>query len=304
MKKLLLPLLALAICCSSLHAQYYFYNDRYYENAVVVELGGSFGVMNSLTDLGGKKGVGKGFIKDLRWKTATPTGSVHVTGMYKNAIAARLELTFGSVKGFDSILKNVSSLFTGRYERNLSFKSKIMELQLAAEIHPLYILKFDPDNPPPVSPYAVVGIGYFNFNPQANLDGQWINLQPLHTEGQGFREYRDRQPYKLSQFNITAGMGVKYELNSFANLRLEVLHRFLNTDYLDDVSTTYIDPSLFDKYLSPNLAYFAAQLNNRKRELNPADETMPGEKRGDPKGNDAFFTIQLKIGVVIGRQRR
>jgi len=42
-----------------LKAQYYFYNDKYYDNAVVLEIGGTFGVMNSLTDLGGKKGIGK-----------------------------------------------------------------------------------------------------------------------------------------------------------------------------------------------------------------------------------------------------
>ena len=52
----------LAIVCSvfylkNLDAQYYYYNDRYYDNAVVMELGVSGGMMNALTDLGGKKGV-------------------------------------------------------------------------------------------------------------------------------------------------------------------------------------------------------------------------------------------------------
>ena len=46
-------------------AQYYFYDDQYYDNPVIIEIGGSIGIMNCLTDLGGKKGIGKKFIKDL-----------------------------------------------------------------------------------------------------------------------------------------------------------------------------------------------------------------------------------------------
>ena len=51
--------------------------------------------------------------------------------MYKDAIGVRLEGTFGQVTGFDSILKNVGPSTFGRYERNLSFKSRISELQLS-----------------------------------------------------------------------------------------------------------------------------------------------------------------------------
>ncbi len=304
MRKILAFALAGMVFCTSVNAQYYFYNDKYYENAVVVELGGSVGFMNAFTDLGGKKGLGKNFIKDLTWKTAKPSFSIYVLSMYQNAIGVRLESTFGSIAGYDSILKKVATSTSGRYERNLSFRSKIFDLQLAVEAHPLFIMNFDPDNPPPLSPYVVAGLGYYSFNPQANLNGQWHDLQPLRTEGQGFREFRERKPYKLSQLNIAAGLGVKYEINTLINARLELVHRFLSTDYLDDVSTTYIDPVLFSNYLLPAQAAVAQQLYNREKELNPGDQTFPGEQRGDPKDKDAFFTIQLKLGMVIGRQRR
>lgn len=46
-----------------LKAQYYYYNNKYYDNAVVMELGVSGGMMNALTDLGGKKGIGKTLLK-------------------------------------------------------------------------------------------------------------------------------------------------------------------------------------------------------------------------------------------------
>ncbi len=302
-KLLVLLLLTSAVFNPPLKAQYYYYNDRYYDNDVVFELGATGGVMNALTDLGGKKGIGKNFIKDLRWATARPSYGFYVMGMYKGLIGLRLEGTFGEVTGYDSILKNVAPSTFGRYERNLSFKSKINEFQLALEFHPIALFNYE-DNPPPYSPYAIVGVGRYSFDPQAKLNGQWYALQPLRTEGQGFREYKDRLPYELSQFNIAAGLGLRYEINSLFSARLEFVHRFLQTDYLDDVSTKYIDPSLFPNYLPVNLAAIAQQLYSRRNELNPSDDTKIGEQRGDPKENDAFFTIQLKIGVTLGRQKR
>ncbi len=303
-KLLVLSVLSWLLVSQPLNAQYYFYNDKYYENAVVLELGAKFGIMNSLTDLGGKKGIGKNFIKDLNWKTAKPTFGFYALAMYQNKLGLRLEGTFGQVSGYDSILKNVSTTTFGRYERNLSFKSKIADFQLALEVHPLMFKDYDGEEPPSISPYAVIGVGYYSFDPQAKLNGQWYSLQPLRTEGQGFKEYPDRAPYKLNQLNIAAGLGVKYEINSMINARLEVNHRILSTDYLDDVSTNYIDPNLFYNYLPVNLAAIAQQLHNRKGELNPTDVTNIGDQRGDPKDNDAFFTIQLKVGVTLGRQRR
>ena len=307
MKKIMVvALLCLCVLSQPLKAQYYYYNNKYYDNAVVMELGVTGGVMNSLTDLGGKKGIGKNFIKDLRWKTAKPAFGAYIMATFKDAVGVRLEGTFGQVVGFDSILKNVASSTFGRYERNLSFKSRISEFQLGLEIHPLYFKGYfdDDQEPPRLSPYAVAGVGYYSFDPQAKLNGQWYSLQPLRTEGQGFKEYPDRKPYKLSQVNFSLGLGLKYELSSLFNVRLEVAHRILMTDYLDDVSTDYIDPSLFYAYLPSNQAAIAQKLYNRKGELNPSDVTSIGDQRGDPEDNDSYFTIMLKLGISFGRQRR
>lgn len=308
MKKIMaLVLVCLVMLMQPLKAQkYYYYNSKYYDNPVVFEIGATFGVMNSFTDLGGKKGIGKKFIKDLRWKTAKPSYGVYLMAMYNNAIGARLEGTFGQVVGYDSILKKVAPSTYGRYERNLSFKSKISELQLTLEVHPLMFKDYDEEEPPSLSPYGIIGAGVFSFDPQANLNGQWYSLQPLHLEGQGFAEYPDRKQYQLTQFNIIGGLGLKYEINSTFNARLEFVHRFLFTDYLDDVSAVdYIDPALFYNYLPANRAAIAQKLYNRTNELNPGDITYPlNIQRGNPKNNDSYFTIQLKFGMTLGRSRR
>lgn len=305
MRKLLtLALVSVALLQQPLKAQYYYYNDKYFESAVVFELGVTGGVMNSLTDLGGKSGIGKGFIKDLRWKPARLSYGAYIAATYKNAITGRIEGTFGRVVGYDSILKNVASTSSGRYERNLSFRSKISEVQLAIEVHPLFFKSYD-DDPPRLSPYVVIGAGYFSFDPEAYLNGQWYQLAPLRLEGQGMAEYPDRKPYDLNQVNLLGGLGLRYEISPTLNARIEVIHRKLFTDYLDDASTDYIDPALFYNYLPPVQAAIAQQLYFRRHELNASDvQPQPGEQRGDHKDMDSYFTIQAKIGITFGRPRR
>lgn len=299
-------LVSAAMLSQPLKAQYYYYNSKYYETAVVFEIGVSGGVMNSLTDLGGKKGIGKNFIKDLRWKPARLCYGAYIAATYKNAITGRIEGTFGQVAGYDSILKNVASSTSGRYERNLSFRSKIAEVQLAVEVHPLFFKSYDDDEEPPrFSPYIVIGAGYFKFDPEAKLNGQWFYLAPLRLEGQGFAEYPDRKPYRLNQVNVMGGLGVKYEISPSLNARIELVHRKLFTDYLDDVSTDYIDASLFYNYLPAVQAAIAQQLYFRRNELNASDaQPLVGDQRGDPEDKDAYFTIQAKIGITFGRKRR
>jgi hypothetical protein len=280
-------------------AQYYYNNDKYYDNDWVVEFGGSLGIMNSLTDIGGKKGIGKRFIKDLNWKMTKPCFSLYGIAMYKNFIGVRLEATFGNIQSYDSILKKVGPSTHGRYERNLSFKSSIMDFQLVAEVHPLFFKIYDEGKVPFWSPYIVAGIGYFSFNPQAKLNDQWYFLHPLRTEGEGFEEYPERKAYSLNQLNIPLGVGVKYEISSVINARLEMVYRVLFTDYLDDASQMdYIDPSLFTRYLSAQEAAIASRLADRRL------SAVINNQRGDPKDNDAFFTIQLKIGFILRSARK
>ncbi len=308
MKKLqLITILLFFLVCTAKKttAQYYFYDNNYYDNPVVYELGASVGAMNCLTDLGGKKGNGKKFIKDLNFGNTQLAGSVYFSAIYKNAVALRVEGTFGQVKAYDSILKNVKASTTGRYERNLSFRSNITEIMAVAEFHPLYIFKKYDENDvlPRYSPYILGGIGFFSFNPQAKLLNKWVDLQPLSTEGQGFAEYPGRKTYSLHQVCIPVGVGVKYELSPMLNIRAEAVYRILNTDYLDDVSTTYIDPTVFSNHFTGTKLTNALLLNDRQYELDPTHITSDGDQRGNPKHNDAYFTFNLKIGLIFGREK-
>ncbi|MBL0145894.1 MAG: hypothetical protein IPP48_09140 [Chitinophagaceae bacterium] len=287
-------------------AQYYFYDNNTYDNPVTYELGASFGFMNCLTDLGGRKGIGKKFIKDLNMGKTTVAGSAYLNATFKYKFGLRAEATFGQIKADDKVLEKVKASTFGRYERNLSFRSKITEFSLIAEAHPFFIFwSFDDEfdrEPPRWSPYLLGGVGFFSFKPQAQLNNKWVDLQPLSTEGQGFLEYPDRKPYKLNQMNIPLGLGIKYELTNKLNVRGEFIYRKLNTDYLDDVSTQYIDPALYANYFTGSKLTNALLLNDRQYELTPTHVTLPEDQRGNPKNNDAYFTFNLKIGYVFGRE--
>jgi hypothetical protein len=310
MKKLV-PLVCVALVLFTLsaqkaNAQYYFYDNNYYDNPITFELGGSIGGMNCLTDLGGKKGIGKRFIKDLIVKNTKLCGSIYASATYHNAVTLRIEGTFGQVQAYDSILKNVKTTTYGRYERNLSFRSNISEIMAAVEIHPLYLFinwEEREQEPPRLSPYIAAGIGYFSFNPQTKLGNRWVDLQPLSTEGQGFKEFPSRKPYALKQICYPVGAGVRYELSSLFNVRAELMYRILTTDYLDDVSRWYIDPTIYSTYFNGSKLANALLLNDRKFELNPGAVTNAGDQRGDPGDNDAYFTFNVKIGLTLGRQR-
>lgn len=304
MKRLLpfLGIVSLFTCTvqQSFSQQKDFSDDPYYSGKYIFEIGASLGAMNCLTDLGGGKGAGKQFIKDLNAGNTKPAGSVYSSVSYKNAVTLRTEATWGVVKASDNVLKSVKETTVGRYERNLSFRSSIFEVSLVTEIHPRYFKKYAKNEKlPRLSPYLLGGIGYFAFNPQAKLNGSWVDLRPLSTEGEGFAEYPDRKIYKLKQINFPVGAGFRYKLSQEINFSAEFVYRILTTDYLDDVSTRYVNPALFSKYFSGAQLQQALALQDRQAELVPTHTTIPNDIRGDPKKNDAYFSINFKLGFIF-----
>ena len=305
MKKIIIAaFLAISIFTTkSTTAQYYFFDETYYDTPWLYEAGISLNAMNCLTDMGGTKGIGKKFFKDLNIGFTNISGGVFLSAMYKNAAGIRLEGTFGKIGANDNVLKGITDIAKERYNRNQNFRSYIIEVGAIAEIHPTYIFIDWPakeNTPPRTSPYLLGGIAYFSFNPQTRLGNRWVDLQPLSTEGQGFAE-TGRKTYKLAQFNIPLGAGVKYELSPLINLRGEFLYRKTFTDYIDDLSATYIDPALFDKYFGAGTpkATNATILYDRQIE----NRAGVDGKRGTQTNNDAYFTFNLKISVIIGRER-
>ena len=288
MERLKFIVLILLMYTSNLYSQFYGENDWTYH------IGVGIGAMNSITDIGGAHKERALYPNQMQLKNSHFSPSIYGGIMYRDFLGIKLQATLGKVEGADSTINGKTNNLISKNIRNLSFRSKIAELALLAELHPLTAINLEIF--PHLSPYLIGGVGYFAFNPQAQYNGQWIDLQPLHLEGQGFEEYPDRPVYNLSGFNIPFGAGVRYDLSDVLNVKLEFLHRMLFTDFLDDASNkVYINPSLFSKYLSPSQAALARVLYNRTK-----DGSIP-VFRGHANEKDAYMSLSLKVGITLGR---
>jgi hypothetical protein len=262
-------------------------------------VGIGLGPMFFLGDLGGAAGIGRTFIKDVDYPLTKLSKGLFVSVAPREWIGFRVAVNTGLLEGDDKEAPNKGGDEVTRLERNLNFRTRLLEGYGAVEFYPSVFLEQYDGLKGKLRPYGVIGVGVYHFNPQTqDKNGNWVALQPLHTEGEGFPEYPDRKQYKLTQMEIPMGFGFKYYLKENMFIGLEVLHRKLFTDYVDDVSTNYIDPTLFNKYLSPANAALARQLNYRGTyswaTTRPAD--IVGSQRGDPKQNDAYFSTILRLG--------
>ena len=64
------------------------------------------------------------------------------------------------------------------------------------------------------------------------MRGSWYDLQPLKTEGNKYNRFILAVPF---------GLGVKFNISYKVNFGFEIGARKTFTDYLDDVSSQYID---------------------------------------------------------------
>ncbi|MBR6048916.1 MAG: hypothetical protein IKP83_01995 [Bacteroidales bacterium] len=192
--------------------------------------------------------------------------------------------------------------------RNLSFRSHVAEFSALAEFNFQSFGAGATDHF--CTPYLFGGIGVFHFDPMAyctDVDGNvgWVPLQPLGTEGQNTHAYAFRRPYQLVQLCLPFGVGVKFRLNKTFSLSAEYGFRKTWTDYLDDVSTTYVGAALLNDGSVDGA--MAAQLADRSGEVEAGYVNSPGIKRGDDSLDDwyAYFNIHvgLNLDVLFGWMR-
>lgn len=267
--------------------------------STTVELG--IGQFFFLGDLGGNQGIGRKFVKDFNYKTLTNNLQAAVHYNISNVISLRGSFIIGSLKGSDSYTKITNGAELDRRNRNLSFKTPLSELAVGVDVFPLKLLLNS--NNEKVNQFISFSIaaGIFKFNPKAmDANGNWVELQPLHTEGQGTKEYPERKPYKLVQPLLSFGVATKNYISPSVYFGLEVIVRKLYTDYVDDVSTTYIDPTLFYAYLPVQQAQLASKLAYRENEINPLqNRNYIDAQRGTATNNDSYFSCAIKVGFLL-----
>jgi len=242
----------------------------------------------------GEFGIGIGaaqYFGDLntrgRLNTLKPAATLFFRKNFGNYIAARIGASFAQLGYSDQY----NTHNTYMYSRNLSFNSKVWELSLQGDFNFFRFMPGEPDFR--FTPYITLGVGVFSYDPYAYLRNEKIYLRPLGTEGQGSPLYPDRKQYSSMAISIPFGGGIKYSLNERINIGFEVLHRFTNTDYLDDVSKTFVSPATFP--LNPDGSTSTAYLlSDRSYEIGDPIG-IDGRQRGNSQQKDQFVTAMFHL---------
>jgi opacity protein-like surface antigen len=204
-------------------------------------------------------------------------------------ITARAGVNYGTITAADSWNRDYLK------PRNLSFTTTIKEAYAGLELTVLDIStkKF--------TPYIYGGIAVFHFNPWTrDNNGTKTFLQPLSTEGQGLPQYPEQKVYQLTQLAIPFGGGVKYAVSDAFSIGLEFSQRKSFTDYIDDVSTHYVDRDVLLQAKgakSVELAYRGGQ-----SPVGSPQYPAHGEQRGTPSEMDWYYffglTSEIKLNAL------
>jgi len=237
----------------------------------------------------GEFGIGIGsahYFGDLNTRARVNRPKIAATAFFRknfgNYIAVRAGVSFAQL-GYSDIYNTHNEYML---HRNLSFNTNVWEMAVQGDFN---FFRFMPGEPGyNFTPYVTLGVGVFNYDPFALLNGQKYFLRPLNTEGQGSSLYPDRKPYSSMAFSFPIGAGIKYSINENINLGFELLYRVTTTDYLDDVSTTYVNPSVFPPLPDGNPSP-AFLLHDRSYELGEPIG-IDGRQRGISSQKDQFVT--------------
>lgn len=200
----------------------------------------------------------------------------------------RGDFTYGRISASDEFSSKNKN-------RNLSFYSYVYEYSLGAEYVLLDLYRYR------VSPYLMTGIALYDFNPfTKDKDGNKIMLSELSTEGQGF--FDGRKEYKLRQYSIPIGGGIQWAINDNKRIGIVLGFRKTFTDYLDDVSTTYVD----ELVLAANRGQKAANIAYRGDEVPGGSSTYPagGTQRGNPKTKDWYYFTGITFRIRLTPKKR
>jgi hypothetical protein len=154
--------------------------------------------------------------------------------------------------------------------------------------------------------------------------GEWVDLQPLGTEGQ-YADLPDGaankgiKPYKRIQLGIPFGIGARFRVNHVVDVSGEIGFRYTFTDYLDDVSQSYVDLGVFgDDVLAQSLSYRgnerfdAATINSFGTRTSTVNgmvyHTLDGHGyegkdniRGSKNDKDVFMVTTIRVTYILGK---
>jgi Domain of unknown function (DUF6089) len=281
------------LAIGSVSGQYFRQSNYWKTHRQEVEFG--FGISNFLGELGGRNQIGSPFVWDLELSQTRPAASIAFRYYIARKQALRLRATYGVLAGNDNLTEEPY-----RMNRNLNFKSDVVELSLVYEIHlyreelgHMYDLRgVKGTKSGRVGLYFFGGVGAFYFDPRAQFNNAWVRLKPLGTEGQGLEG--GAEEYNNIQICIPMGIGVRRAFTKQWSGGLELQYTKTFTDYIDDASGRYYDNDAIRAANGDIAAYLAdPSLGIGPPYVWGLDPTAPGEQRGDETDLDAYIFLKI-----------
>lgn len=216
-------------------------------------------------------------------------GTIFYRHNFNSSYSAKAQFSYGMISGNDFYSKSAQ-------KRNTDFRSTIAELSLIGQVNLVALIRGD-RGLDKLSPYLFAGVSGFYFNPQGKYQGEWYDLQPLGTEGQGLAQYPDKDMYSRFQVSIPFGVDIRYNLSRTVFTGFELGMRKTFTDYLDDVSGTYADNDVIKNDRGEAAAFFADPSGLGYTE---------GRQRGNSKKKDwySFFNVYFTYNLLSKRDWR
>lgn len=269
------------------------------------DFGVGFGASNFLGEMGGDELTRRDFVVDMKLTQTRTATSGFARYKINPDFYVKGTVTWAIVRGADSLSSNAP-----RHYRNLSFKNNLIEA--IAEAQWVYYESTDLGHTYRYKngfrAYIGLGAGAVYHNPKAFYQGDWVNLRPLTTEG---------VRYTKVTLVIPASTGVYFTINKHHRIGWNICWRTTFSDYIDDVSTYYVDPStlpnatavaLYDRtdhaaadaFGAANPAYGNNWGNNFGYSTYVDQNGVQRfNKRGDPSHNDSYLTTQFEYSYVI-----
>lgn len=255
-------------------------NAQYESNVHQGEFGGSIGLAHYFGDLNTTANISKPKF----------SAGIFFVKQFNNYVGLKVAADYARLGYSDIYSQNEV-----QRRRNLSFNTNLWEASLSGYFN---FFKFMPGvEGYHYTPYVSLGIGVFSYDPYAYLGGQKYYLRTLGTEGQGRDTSLNRSPYSTMGVSFPLTVGFKYSINSSINVFGEIGYRFTNTDYIDDVSTTYADPLSFPTLPdgSPSPEFL---LQDRSYEYG-TPIGVKGRQRGNSLQKDAYVMLHFGVSVNL-----
>jgi hypothetical protein len=249
---------------------------------------------------------------------------------YGSFYSLQASLLCGGIRGSDNESADKTDSQNGifRYQRNLSFRNRIKEFSVLA-VFDLFKNQSTYQFRANWTPYAFFGLAIFHNNPQAKVPmtdlngnvlakgGEWVDLQPLGTEGQhASLKNTDAnfkiKPYSRLQVAIPLGIGVRVRVNSNVDISGEFSFRYVFTDYLDDVSRNYVDLGALgdnelakalsyrsNEILTPNHSYVSSYDNKTYNVFAGYGSEHQANVRGNRNDRDLYTVMSVKAAYIL-----